>query len=371
MRTFAPSPIASLIDEIPLYDLAESTSQDLTIAELLGADGVAALAERSLGYATSTGDEELRQLLGAHLGVPHDRVLVTSGAAAALFLLGLLFADAGEVVVVTPCFPPTLDAVRGLGATVVTAPLGFDDGFRLDTAAVESAMSADTRLVMLASPQNPAGVRFTDAELERLLAVMSRVCPDALLFVDETFRDSTHGDDPVPASSATLSPRVVTCGSLSKAHGAPGLRIGWLTAPTAELYEQLRLAKFNTALACGSLDEVLAVELVKRSPQVLAPRRAFLAEALTVVESFVERYGDLVEWVRPDAGAFCCVRLRPEAFGPDDVQRFHAELRRRRVSVAPGSWFGDSDAVFRLGFGHESMEGLRAGLDHIGEVLKG
>lgn len=365
MRQFPSSPIASLLDETPRYDLAESTAPDLGVEELLGADGLAELTKQDLGYATSAGQEQLRELLAANLGVTGDQVLVTAGAASALFLLGLLVADDGEVVVVRPCFPPTADALHGLGATVVTATLGFDDGYRLDADAVASALSPATRMVMVASPQNPSGVRLADDDVDRLLAAMARTCPDAVLLVDETFREATYGDEPVPPSLAGRSPRVVTCGSLSKAHGAGGLRIGWLTTSSPEFYEQLRLAKFTSSIACGRLDEVLAARLLERAGQLLGPRRAFLAEARAVVAEFVDAHADRFGWVRPDAGAFCCLRLHPHAVDDAGVRRFYAELARRRVAVAPGTWFGDDDRVFRLGFGHESLDGLRAGLDEV------
>jgi aspartate/methionine/tyrosine aminotransferase len=370
MRLFPPSPIAALVDDTPLYNLGESYCRELTVEELLGADGVAALTRLTLGYSTSPGAPELRQLIAGSTGVAPGEVLVTTGAASALFLLGLLFGDsAGEIVVVRPCFPPMLDALRGVGARVVTVGLRFEDGYRLDVARVAGALSASTRLVMIASPQNPAGVTSGRADVERLLDDMARACPGALLLIDETFRDSAYGDAPAPDSFASLSPRVLTCASLSKSHGAPGLRIGWLTARHPDLYEQLRLAKFNMSVSCGALDEYLATVLLRKAAEVVAPRRAFLAQALAVVEGWVRGHRGGIRWVRPDGGAFCCVQLDPDVHSTDDVKRFHARLAERRVLVAAGEWFGDSGHVFRLGFGYEPLEKLQAGLTLIDEAL--
>src|SRR4029450_6895158 len=100
--------------------------------------------------------------------------------------------------------------------------------------------------------QNPSGVAFTQAEIEQLLAMMSRRCPEALLLVDEVYRESVYRQAPVPASFASLSPRVVTCASLSKSHGAAGLRIGGLTVQDHELYDQLSLRKFHAARPGGA-----------------------------------------------------------------------------------------------------------------------
>ncbi len=374
MRRFPPTPITRLVDEAPRYNLGESYCQELTLDELLGShgtNGADRLAPVRLGYRTSAGERELRRLIAANAGVADDQVLVTSGAASALFLLGLLFGDGyEEIVVVQPCFPPTLAALRGIGARVVTAQLRFEDRYRLDLPTLSDRLNSRTRLVMLSSPQNPSGVVFSQAEIEQLLAMMSRLCPEALLLVDEVYRESIYGQAPVPASLASLSPRVVTCASLSKSHGAAGLRIGWLTVQDQELYDQLRLAKFNAAISCGALDEVLAVELLRRAESLLGPRCAFLAEALAVVGAWVKSQRGMVGWVRPDAGAICCIQLDPAAFGQSGVRRFYAALDDRQTSVAPGEWFGDRPNVFRLGFGYEPMDKLKTGLEMISDALR-
>jgi aspartate/methionine/tyrosine aminotransferase len=371
MRRFPASPITSLVDETPLYNLGESTCRDLSLDELLGGDAAAELAQRSLGYGTSAGGAQLRHLIAAGLGVAGDEVLVTAGAASALFLLELLLAEgAGEVVVLRPCFPLVLAALEGLGARVVTVQLRFEDAYRLDMDRFSGALSAATRLVVIASPQNPSGVAATRDEIEQMLAMMASVCPAALLLVDETYREAVYGTSAVSESFAALAPQVMTCSSLSKSHGAPGLRIGWLSVRQPDLYDQLRLAKFNLGIACGTLDEFLATELLGRTETVLAPRRAFLANALKVVEEWVERHDDQVRWVRPDGGALCCVRLDPTAFGEEGTRRFYSQLAARRTLVAPGLWFGDHEQVFRLGFGYEPLDKLRTGLEIIGEVLQ-
>jgi aspartate/methionine/tyrosine aminotransferase len=371
MRRFPPSPITALVDETPRYDLGESYCRELTLGDLLSPGELAALSQVPLGYGSSAGAPELRQLIADRHGVTRDEVLLTTGAASSLFLLGLLFGDAGsEVVVVRPSFPPILDALRGISARTATVQLHFADGYRLDPTALRDALSADTRLVMLASPQNPSGVAVSREDIERTLAAMQRVCPDAFLLVDEIYRDASHGDEPTPPSVAALSPNVITCSSLSKAHGTPGLRIGWLTVRDAELYEQLRLARFNSAVSCGTLDEVLAARVLSRAEAILAPRRAFLADAVAIVEHWLVDQGGELHWVRPDAGAFCCIQLDPDAFPPARVQRFYAELSERRTVVAPGDWFGDDPRVFRLGFGYLPLDELRAGLEMITRALR-
>src|SRR3712207_4263512 len=299
MVSYAPSPMTSLVDVPARYDLAESTGPALRVRDLADPEALAGLA---LGYGTSQGDARLRALIAADTGVHADQVLVTTGAIEAMFLLAQDRCRPGDpVVLTTPCFPPARSVPAGLGADVVAVPLRFADAYRLDLDAVTAALRPRTRPVSVASPQNPSGVRFTGDELRALLAAVADRAPDAVVLVDETYREATYGDAPVHPSAAPLAPRVVTCASLSKAHGAPGLRLGWLTTTDPGLYERLRIAKFVSTIACSATDEYLAGRLLDRRREILAPRAARLHEAFGELEAWArDRPVDLV---RPDAGA--------------------------------------------------------------------
>lgn len=369
MREFPASPITALVDDKPLYNLGESFGPDLTVADLVGPESLAAVAGVNLGYGTSAGDPALRALVAARHGIPADQVLITTGAAAALFLVALVCGD-GEILAGLPCYPPMLDTLRGLGARVVTVQTRFEDGYRIDLETFASRLSPQTQLVTLASPQNPSGVTITGSETEQMLAAMSRTCPEALLLIDETYREATYGDARPALSFAAKSPRLLTCASLSKAYGTPGLRIGWLTVPDMGLYEQLRLAKFNSSISCGAADEFLATSLLSRADQVLAARSADLAQARSTVERWIKAHTGQLRWLPPQAGAFCCLQLATATFSRHDIDRFHDELAQRRTLVAPGPWFHDSPHVFRLGHAYEPAEKLERGLDAISAALR-
>lgn len=361
--TFPTSPMTSLVDRPVRYDLAESTCPPLRLGDL---GDPTALTDLTLGYGTSRGDAELRALIGSEAGVDADQVLVTVGAVEAMFLLAQDRCH-GRVLLASPCFPPARQVPEGLGARVDTVSLRFDDGYRLPLDRIAAALGADTELVSLASPQNPSGVRFTDRELRDLLAAVEQRAPRALVLVDETYRESAYGDDPVPGSAATLSPRVVTCSSLSKALGAPGLRVGWLVTSDPGLYERLRNAKFLTTIGCSVADEHLGARALRNRAEILAPRATMLRHALDELESWI--VDQPLDMVRPDGGALCCLRLRPDRFPDDAVSTFYARLAQLDTRVAPGSWFGEHDRVFRLGFGHLHARDFAEALGRLGDAL--
>ena len=367
---FPYNEIISLLDVNRPFNLAESTSQDLTVGDVLDLAGLETLRGLKLGYGRSAGSAELREEIAEVCRVPAEHIITTQGTALGLFLLAFeTCRPRDEAVLVTPCFPPSRDCLLGAGVTVREMRLRFEDAYRLDLDALAVSLSAKTKLVSLASPQNPSGVRTPRATVERILALLDARAPQAVLFIDETYREATYGNEAAPESFAGLHPRIVTGSSVSKALGAPGLRTGWLTVADADLRSRLAVAKMNTVI-CGSvLDEALAAALLRNRETVLAPRRRLLAEGLVELAAWCEAERRRIEWIRPDGGALCCVRLRANCFDDDAVAQFWKLLPMRELQLASGTWFGESERVFRLGFGYLPPSRLGPALAALSAVL--
>ena len=367
---FPYNEIISLLDVNRPFNLAESTSQDLTVGEVLDMAGLDAVRGLKLGYGRSAGSAELREAIAQVCGVPAEHVVTTQGTALALFLLAFETCRPGdEAVLVTPCFPPSRDCLLGAGVAVREVRLTFENGYRLDLEALAAQLTPKTRLVSLASPQNPSGVCTPRATVEQIVALLEKHAPQAVLFIDETYREAAYGGEPAPESFAGTHPRIITGSSVSKALGAPGLRTGWLTVADADLRARLTVAKLNTVISGSVLDETLAAALLRNREAVLAPRRALLGQGLAELAAWCEKERARVEWVRPDGGALCCVRLRGDAFDDAAVARFWAMLPGHDLQLASGAWFGESERVFRLGFGYLPLERLAPALAALSAAL--
>ncbi|KXU96502.1 aminotransferase [Caballeronia megalochromosomata] len=367
---FPRNEIISLLDVNRPLNLAESTSQDLTLGELLELPGLEHIRDLKLGYGRSAGSVALREAIAEACKVPAEQIITTQGTALGLFLLAFEVCRSGdEAVLATPCFPPSRDCLVGAGVIVREVKLSFETGYRLDLEQIGEELSANTRLVSIASPQNPSGVQATRSEIERLLALMETRSPEAILFVDETYREATYGGNPAVESFAGLDARIVTGASVSKALGAPGLRTGWLTVADADLRSRLTIAKMNTVISGSVLDEALAAALLRSREGILEQRRKLLAAALEELSHWCERERGRIEWVRPDAGALCCVRLRREAFDDAAVSRFWELLPEHDLQLASGIWFGESERAFRLGFGYLPLARLAPALAALSTVL--
>ena len=369
MAQFPRNDIISLVGAAPRHDLAESTGPDLLLGECLG-DQDDPLRTSNLHYGSAAGDAGLRRAIADAYGANADDVVVTAGGQHALFLLAFTLCDRDdEAIVSRPGFPMPAAALEAVGARVRTLPLRFDDGYQPDVSAFAALLSPRTRFVCLASPQNPSGVTIDPDRLREMLAAMSRLAPQARLCIDETYRDAAHGDAPTAPSALGLDPRILSVSSVSKCHGAPGLRIGWIVVRDAVLRESLVRAKFNTVISCPPLTETLALAVLERQDAIVGERRLRFIENLDIVADWVERRSAELEWVRPDAGALCCVRLRPEVFDDAAVECCHAAMGEQDVRVARGDWFGEQPRIFRLGFGLADAPGLRLALDALGRAL--
>ena len=371
MTKFLANGIISLLDENLTYNLAESTTANLQLGDIFSPQLQDTLKYLHLGYGSSRGNEELRREIAKRLEVSPDSVLITNGAAASLFLSAFVLCElSDEVATVRPNFPPTLDIISALGVRCRTVNLLFEEQYRLRLDLLRQELSPQTKLVLLVTPHNPSGVTLSSAEIEQVLKLMTAQCPEAYLLIDETYREATYGNNPVPVSAANLSERVITTSSISKCHGAPGLRIGWLTCNSPEILEQLTFAKLNTVISCSVVDEILGLEVLRHSSMILHDRQVMLASAVRKTAEWIGRHEDYVEWVPPQGGALCCVRLRPDLYDESRVKDFYRKARSYELQVADGAWFGESSRVFRLGFGFLPLPRLECAFDALSQTLK-
>lgn len=364
---FPENDIISLVDRAAVYELGESTGPDLRIEELLESG----LGDLRLAYGTTAGNPVLRETIAKAHGVASEDVVITVGGMHGLFLLAFILCGQGaEAVITSPCFPLARNALEAVGADVRVLSLSFDDGYRLDPSSLRSKLSARTKLVSLASPQNPSGVAIPPATIRETLALMSDICPDAYLLMDETYREAAYAANPAADSAIVLSSKVISIASLSKCHGAPGLRIGWVITRDAALRRQLVAGKFSTVVSCSPVDEAIALRLFDQRTTILAERRVHLHAGLERAAEWVLGNSDYVEWVRPDAGALCCVRLKRSAFDDEAVSRFYEAVAEKDARLANGVWFGETARIFRLGFGLLPMADLGDALAALTAALR-
>jgi N-succinyldiaminopimelate aminotransferase len=223
---------------------------------------------------------------------PETEVLVTAGATEAITAAVLALAGPGdEVVTLEPYYDSYAAAIALSGATHRTVALRpTPDGFRLDPADVDAAVTPRTRLILLNTPHNPTGTVLTHDELGAIARAAVR--HDALVVTDEVYEHLTYdGVEHVPmATLPGMAERTVTISSAGKTLSFTGWKVGWLHA-RADLVTAVRTVKqFLTYVASGPFQHAVAValtdadgrtgEYVTGLARSLEHRRDVLCEAL-------------------------------------------------------------------------------------------
>lgn len=343
-------------------NLSESSIADQKLSEI----GLS-LPDLTLFYGEHRGDRALRELIaGQDAGLSADHVLVTAGAAGALFIIATsLLSEKDHLVVVRPNYATNIETPRAIGCAISFIDLAFDKDFAVDLDEVAAALRPNTRYISVTCPHNPTGTIMSRSDLDGLIALAER--QGCYLLVDETYRDLSYGQERLPAA-ASLSARAISVSSLSKAFGIPGIRIGWLITQDTSMYEQFLAAKEQIGI-CGSvIDEAIARAMLERRGDFLGALLPQMKLRRDIVQNWIDRE-PLVDWVRPDGGVVGFPRLN---VAPDfDLDRFYdGLLEKHGTYVGPGHWFEMPRNYFRIGFGWPSEAELKSGLEAISVALR-
>jgi aspartate/methionine/tyrosine aminotransferase len=341
-------------------NLAESSMTDLTLAEV----GVR-LDELVLLYGDHRGHEGARALIaGDGAALAADDVLLTAGAAMALFVVHTSLLGPGDhLVVARPNYATNLETPYAIGCDVDALELTFEEGYRVDVDRIARRLRPNTRLVSLTTPHNPTGVEL---DLNTLLAVI-RLCErhGCRLLLDQTYRDMAP-QGPLPLA-AGLSDRAITVSSVSKTFGVPGIREGWIVCADRALMNTFLAAKEQIVLTGSMIDEAIAFEVLRQRPARLPGILARAAAGQKTVAAWIASE-PAIEWVLPTGGVTALPRVRRDA-GVDMDAFYRRLVDQHGVYVGPGRWFGLAPESFRIGWGWPSPEALAWGLGAISESL--
>jgi capreomycidine synthase len=299
------------------------------------------------------GGPGLRQAIAARLaGGRTDHVMVTHGSTDANFMImSALLSPGDEVVILDPCYQQLYGIAEAQGCALRRWPLRFERGWRPDFRDLDRLLGPATKMVIVNFPHNPTGSVLSPLEQERLVAAVAQT--GAYLVWDGAFTELVLDRPPVPEPLGYE--RTLAMGTLSKAYGLPGLRVGWCIA-APELLDRLVRIRDYTTLHLSPLVELIAERAMEQADRLVSPRRRQARENLDILRDWVARQGDLVEWVPPAGGVTAFVRLP----GCDVDALCHRLAAKERVLLVPGSCFGQPEFA-RLGFGGPTphlVEGL-------------
>ncbi|MDY6997721.1 MAG: PLP-dependent aminotransferase family protein [Actinomycetota bacterium] len=336
-------------------------SVDLSIAAGSATPGTTAAYERALaalpaylsedGYLPS-GLPDLQSRVAESFtarGLPTDpdQIVITSGALAAIATVARALTRPGDrVMIESPVYANSVDALRLGGGRLVSSPLADplgEAGWDLDGVDATLRQSSPRLAYLIPDFQNPTGFLMDEADRDRYAQALRRSRTTAI--VDETLQPLGLEGLAMPAPFASFEPSAITIGSASKVFWG-GLRVGWIRAPRS-MVDRIIAARLRADLGTSLLDQLVVTELMGAEGVVedrcaeLRQRRDVLAEAL---------HRDLPDWRFrvPAGGLSMWVKL-----AGGSATRLAVELERHGVKVAPGPVFaveGGSDSWLRVPF---------------------
>ena len=346
----------------------------------------AALAEEAgaaLQYGATEGYNPLREQLAQFMtskgaqGVAADNLIVTTGSQQGLDLLGKTLISPGDKVIVEgPTFLATIQCFRLYGAELISAPVD-GDGVKVDELEKLIAEHRPKFVYLIPTFGNPSGAMLTQARRQKVLELAVKY--QTLVVEDDPYGDLYFGEAP-PPSLLNLSASVpgsrellAHCGSLSKVL-SPGLRVGWMIAPTELLAKATMCKQFSDAHT-STFAQATAAQYLRagRMPATLAKVRAVYAErAQAMGDALRSDLGEAIEFVQPQGGLFVWARLTGAGGKVADGNVLAKRAIEKGVAFVPGSPFfcaNPDHATLRLSFATADVAKIREGVARLAQAL--
>lgn len=344
---------------------------------------ISAIRAGQTKYTILDGSVELKAAIAEKFRRENDLVYavdeITAGAGAKqvihnAFMASLSAGD--EVILAAPYWTSYADMVRIADGTPVDVLCREDNGFRLDAADLERAITPKTRWLLLNSPSNPTGAAYSAAQLRPILDVLKRH-PHVWLMADDIYEHLTYDGMPFVTAAAlepSLKSRTLTVNGVSKAYAMTGWRVGYGGGPR-ELIAAMAVVQSQSTTNPCSVSQAAVIAALSGPQDVLVERRAAFQRRRDIVVDALSAI-DGVSCRRPE-GAFytyaSCAGLIGRRSPDGDVIDSDAAfcrflLERHDVAVVPGSCFGLAP-YFRLSYA-TSEQNLREALKRIAKACR-
>lgn len=349
------------------YNLSESGVHAMRLDELLAGDEERRrrLLETSLNYPHVNGNPELRRLIaGLYDGAGERNVLVTVGAIEANYIaVRTLLSPGDEIALMLPNYMQVWGVAKNHDLVIRPFRLREERRWTLDLDELEAAVTPATRLVAVCNPNNPTGHILTEDEMGAIAAAAERA--GAWIIADEVYRGAERDRDEETPSFYGRYDRVIAVGSMSKAYGLPGLRLGWMVAPEDVVDEAWARHEYVAISATALSNELAALALSPETrPRIIERTRGLIRGGYPLIEDWTRAERELVALVPPQASAVAFLRYQLDLDSTTLVERLRAE---KGVLVIPGDHFGMGRFV-RVNFGLP-REHVEPALRRIGDLL--
>lgn len=332
-------------------------------------------------YPPANGFIDLREAvvnkLGIDNGLSYDikQICVSNGAKqAVLNALYALCGEGDEVIIPVPCWVSYTEMVKLTGATSVLVKVDEKNGFALDLAAIESAITPRTKAIIINTPNNPSGAVYSEESL-RQLATMA-VEHDFYIISDEIYEKLTFDGEKhfcIGAISPEVQDRCVIINGVSKAYAMTGWRIGYSAAakPIAKAIEAFQSQMTSGACSVSQKAALAAMtgpqDDLNKMRDEYDRRRHFMQKRLNEIDGFACGPVKGAFYLLPDISGLLGRTYAGKPIASSmDLAAFL--LEKASIAVIPGEAFNTKNKL-RFSYAN-SMENLAEGLKRIEAAIK-
>lgn len=332
-----------------------------------------------LQYGITEGYTPLRESIaermrGKGMDASSDDILVVSGSQQVIDLMGKMFIDPKDVIVISA--PTYLTALTGFGTYQATfEPVPIDENnMRLDLFEERIKMlvkRANQPKIVYVLPNfhNPAGVTMPEANRKRLVDMASEY--DFIILEDDPYGELRYSGEHIkPIKAFDDEGRVVYMGTFSKVL-SPGLRVGWVVADP-EILKKLIIAKQSSDVCTNMLGQAIAHEYMSRKlmdRQIGKIKEIYGRKLKIMLDGMDEFMPEGLTWMKPEGGMFLWATLPDGLESPTLLEK---ALKKRVAFVSGRAFFPnprDGFSTMRLNFSYPSDDQLTEGLRRLGAVI--
>ena len=304
--------------------------------------GIRSLERGYTHYTPNAGTMELRRSISGYMERrfslsydPADEILVTVGGSEAIDLaIRALIETGDEVLLPEPAFVCYSPIGQLTGAKVVSIPTSAENGFALDPAALEAAITPQSKLLVLPFPNNPTGATLEGETLRKVAEIAKK--HDLIVLSDEIYAElSYEGEHVSIASLPGMAERTVVVGGFSKSYAMTGWRLGYACGPK-EILKVMTLIHQYAIMSAPTTAQYAAVEALDHGDEDIAVMREEYNERRLLLVEGLNRLG--LTCVPPKGAFYAFPSIR--ATGLSSEEFCEKLLIEQGVAVIPGGAFG-------------------------------
>ncbi len=310
--------------------------------------GIASIEAGMTQYTSNWGiltlREAIAEMIERRYGVrydPRDEVLVTVGVSEAIDATLRAILDPGdEVIVPDPGYVAYEADVTLAGGKVVPVPTCVEDSFEVKAAAIATAVTPRSKVILLGNPNNPTGAVIARPELEKIAQIAQR--DDLYVVTDEVYSRLVYGVEHTSiASLPGMKDRTILVDGFSKAYAMTGWRVGYICAPRHILEGVVKVHQY--AIMCAAtMSQAAALEAVRNGEDDVRAMVASYDSRRALFVSGLNAIG--LACYEPHGAFYAFPSIASTGMTSDEfAERL---LEEEHVAVVPGSAFGDAGEGF-------------------------